>query len=297
MLITMPKSLKKPVGIAPLAIVVIIGALIAAGIGGFFLLKRQGIITTPKVSLFPSATEKDFDFIADPILRKHLAAQSNQRSYRTKTYSSGADLNLTNEYQFKGENLNTREIQLNPSGKEIKHKIQIADTIYIKDFTDNKWWKQTITPEVQEEVPKEEKPEEPVDFKAEYSKPDLQFKSLGKEACDNLMCYKYEQLTGGSEEMAFKRIFWFDDKKFLLRKEETTVGEFTVSSQYSYDVNIIPPSPTKDVPEGRSIFEYENTPLTPSTPVQNYPVPNYQAPTDFPNPEDSNPPPDSEIGY
>lgn len=257
---------KIQVGFAPIILIAVIAA--AAIIGGFFLL-RQGKISLPLPGvsqIVPRVTEKDFEFIEDANLRKHFVAQANQTTYRSKNYENAAGLVFVTEVQIKKEFFNTREIEYEPvgnepMGKETKHKIEIGNTIYVKDYSDGKWWKQTITPEEEKKIPEEEKPAEPLDFKAEYSKPDLKFKFLGKEACGpsagGLTCFKYEQLTGGPEEMAFKRIFWFDDKKYLLRKEESTVGEFKVAIEYSYDnINITAPSPTKDVPEGKSIYDY-----------------------------------------
>ncbi len=242
---------QKAQGIAALVIVVVIGVVAA---GAAFFLYKQGAINIPLPGVAMRATEKDFDFIEDATLRKHMVAQANQTSYRTKSYSEAADLTFISEVQIKGENFNTRDIEMTPDGKETKHKIEIGETVYVKDMSDNAWWKQTIKPE---ELPTEEEEDEPVDYKAEYSKPDLQFKALGKEACGNLTCYKYQQLTGGPEGMGFTRIFWFDERKFLLRRDEVSVGEFKTIVEHSYDkINITPPSPTKDVAGGKSIYDY-----------------------------------------
>lgn len=236
--------------------ILLILVAIAAVVGiGYYVLAQQGLLSVPGVSLTPRATEKDFAFIEDATLRKHFVAQANKTDYRTKTVSPGLGLALTNEAQIRGESFKAREIE-NDGTKEIKHMITIDDTIYLKDYSDNKWWKQTIKPE---EVTEEEKPEEPTDFKEEYSKPNISYKSLGKEACgpsaEGLTCFRYEQTLPENPEM--KRIFWFDDKNYLLRKDQSGYGEFITTIEYSYDgINIQAPSPTKDVPEGKSIYEY-----------------------------------------
>ncbi len=253
----------------PLIIIVAIVAL--AGIG-YFLYSQGKLSFLPSLPGVTRVTEADFEFIEDATLRKHMVAQANKTAYRTKTYSDGADLYFTTEVQIKGEEFNTRDIESTPDGKETKHKIVIGNTTYVKDYSDNKWWKETVTPE---ELPEEETSDEPIDYKEEYSQPDLKFKALGKEACGNLTCFKYEQLNGGQEGMAFKRIFWFDDREYLLRKDQVTVGEFTNSIDYSYDnINIIAPSPTKDVPAGKSIYDYYYGTETPAyTPQQQYTAP------------------------
>lgn len=61
-----------------------------------------------------------------------------------------------------------------------------------------------------------------------------QFKKIGQEKCGNLVCYKYEQTDGQA-----KRIFWFDTKSYLLRKDMFAFGEFTSENTYTYDnINI-----------------------------------------------------------
>lgn len=255
---TFSKSLPRRAGnVAPL---VIIAVLAAVAIGGYFLLqKNKGTTGLPNIPGLtqnaPRATEKDFEFIEDPTLRKHFATQANQAAYRTETASPGSGLTHINEVQIKGDSSNSREIQSDGS-KEIKHTITIGDTIYLKDYADGKWWKQTLKyEEVTEEEP--EDIEEPKDFKEEYSKPDITYKSLGKEACGSLTCFKYEMFDPQNPEI--KRTFWFDDKDYLLRKEQGGFGEFIATTEYSYDgINITAPSPTKDVPEGKSIYEYQN---------------------------------------
>lgn len=288
-------------GFSPIIIIVVV---VVIAIGGVLLLSKGSIPGGPVLpGLTQRATEADFAFIEDENLRKHFVAQSNQTTYRTKTYSDAADLTFVMEIEVKGESFNTRDVEYQPADQETRHKIQLGDAIYVKDYSDNKWWKQTLEP-LPEETPPQDLPEEeePKDFKEEYSQPDLEFKFLGKEACgpsagSGLTCFKYEQLNGGPEEMAFNRIFWFDDQKYLLRKEETTVGEFGTSVEYSYDgINLVPPSPTKDVPTGKSIYDYyygygdnQAIPAYGQMPeVPDYEIPEVPTdyPTDFPMPED-----------
>jgi len=247
-------------GIAHIALIIVVIVVAIAGIA-FFVLKGPGgsSIGTTGLGLTQRATEADFSFIEDTNLRKHFVAQANQTKYRTKTYSEAADITFINEVEIKSEEFNTRDIEQNSSGQETKHKIQLGDTTYVKDYSDNAWWKQTITPEELPEVEFEEDTE-PIDYKEEYSNTGLEFNFLGNEACGpstGLNCFKYEQTTGGPEGMAFSRIFWFDEKDFLLRKEQSTVGEFGASIEYSYDnINITPPSPVKDVPAGGNVYDY-----------------------------------------
>ena len=264
-------------------ILLIVAVVTAITIGGYFLLQK-GSLPKPSIpiggapTLIEKASEKDFEFVEDPTLRKHFATQANQTTYSTKSTSPGSGLKLVNEVQTKSDSLNSSEIQ-NDGAKEIKHQITIGDTIYLKDYSDNKWWKQTIKPEKQKEEKEKTNQEKPKDFKEEYSKPNIVYKSLGKEACGpsakELTCFKYEmQLDPANPEV--KRTFWFDDKDYLLRKDQGGFGEFIATVEYSYDgINITAPSPTKDVPEGKNIYEYQS--FGPNTPTPAIPE-TYQTP-------------------
>lgn len=253
-------------------IIIGIVIIVAVAAGGYFFLQKNNQATPLPIpgleqTILPKATEKDFDFTQDPILKKHLVAQANKSSYRTKTVSPGSGLTTVNEIQITGTSFKSREIE-SDGLKERKHIIIIGDTTYLKDYSDGKWWKQTLKPEETKE--EEEAPEKPKDFKEEYTKPNLTFKSLGKEACGNLNCYKYEQTMPETPDV--KRVFWFDDKEYLLRKEQGGYGEFIVTVEYSYaGIDIKAPSPIKDVPAGKNIYDY----LSPQT---NFPVPDTNLP-------------------
>lgn len=277
---------KRQKGAAHLILIVaVIGAAIAAV--GFFALKKGGLpVSTPTIpGVTQKATEADFSFIEDPLVRKHYTAQENVESYRTKTNTPPlqgvkAIVNYT-EVQKSGENLNRYDWQ-EVDGKKEAEIITIGDTVYVKDYSDNSWWKQVFKPEeLEEEESNELTPEDPVDT---VNLPKITHTKLGEEACGNLFCYKYEERL---KDMAQSRIIWFGKNDFLLRKDEMAVGGVKVSNEYSYDdINIKPPSPTKDVPEGKSIYDYLSYPSQ-QMPVQtSYPT-SGEGPEEF-NPEDYN---------
>ena len=289
---SMPSSSLKR-GISPIIIIVIVAVLL----GGGFLLVRSGRlpVSVPGVSQFAArVTEKDFPNITDPILRKHFVAQTNVNAVRTVTMSSGKGTKDTTEHQIKGNDFRYR-MKEEDGSKEISHQIIIGDTTYLKDYSDNKWWKQTAKPEASPT----ETPETPEDLKEELAMEDPSlYKNLGTEACGSLTCYKYEQTF---KDFPGKRTFWFDNKQYLLRKEESGYGEFTTKVEYSYDgISISAPSPTKDVPEGKSIYDYMYSGS--QAPSYNVPTSNPQVtlPPDITMPPDiTEPPADSggDTGY
>lgn len=240
--------------------VIAILLIILGGGGYFFLSKSSGSLPFTLGNSLPKASEKDFEFVADPLVRKHFVAQANQTSFRTKSLSSGrGEGTMVSEVQMKGDKFNFRTVTEDKNGKEISQMIMMGDTTYVKDYKDNKWWKEvakpgpTSTPTNKEIIPT------PESFKDELlKKKTVQYKQLGTEACGlasgGLTCYKYQEIDPENKEAT--RIFWFDNSKYLLRKEEVGFGEFKTTSEYSYDNIVInAPSPTKDVPEGKSVYE------------------------------------------
>lgn len=137
-------------------------------------------------------------------------------------------------------------------GKEIASTVRIGNTIYDKDYTDGRWYKNEVQPSknlrdpnnpnqkitIHDALTGEEKP-----WKREY-------KFLNMEICDsNLRCYKYQVLDNSFPDTLMYD--WFDESEFLLRK--TLIGEKDGSEsidEYSYTVvNINEPSPLKPVDE------------------------------------------------
>lgn len=201
-------------------------------------------------------TEAELSGITDPLVRRHLVAQANARAYRINSKSSGRGEPVTiTEVQVVGNEIKFHTTT-ESNGKATQEMIMIGDTTYIKDFTDNKWWKQVAKIEANET---EKAPFEVPDIneiKEEFTKKQgaFEYKQLGTESCDNLTCYKYQETSSGREEGV--RTFWFDNQDFLLRKEENTFGEFISTNVYSYNnIDISVPSPIKEVPTGKSIYE------------------------------------------
>lgn len=237
--------------VLPIIIIVII-LIIAAG--AFFVLKNS---SSPLAGILPTTqrvTEKDFPDVTDPILKKYFVAQANVTAFRSKVNAFENVVNYS-ETKLNGNNFNYRSWE-DKNGKISSELISIGNTTYVKDYSDNKWWKQTIKPtEVKEN--KQTSESKPVDFKDEYTKDQkLVYKSLGEETCPNvpnLTCYKYEQSDTQST-------IWFDKNEYLLRREASGIGNEKMIVDFEYDnISVSVPSPTKDVPEGKNIYEYLNS--------------------------------------
>lgn len=238
-------------------ILVVIAVAVLAG--GYFLYTSRGAgipIISSIIPATPRATEKDFEFIKDSLVRKNFTAQANQTTFRVKTLSSGRgeDVSIT-EAAINGDKVSFRSKSQNAKGEDITDMILIDDVTYVKDFKDGKWWRE-VAKKVEGPTPTSAI-DEPDDFKTEMLKKKdklIEYKQLGTEKCADLTCYKYQEIDPENTEGS--RIFWFDNQQFLLRKEEYSFGEFTTTNEYSYnDISISVPSPVKDVPEGKSIYE------------------------------------------
>jgi len=260
-------SVKKYYGkFSPLLIIVLVVVVAILGGVGYFLFGKGGTGGSPLGSkggsmMTQKAKESDFAYIDDELLRKHMAAQANATKFKVISKSSGYGGSTTMIYDMDGDTVKYRTTS---SGEGMESDmIVIEDTTYIKDFKDGKWWKQTQKPgEVNDEI--ESKMEEYVANDAEEEEAEFvktKYNNLGKEACGDLTCYKYEQLDpNDGTESAGKRLFWFDTDDYLLRKDLSEYGEFSSESEYFYeDVSVEKPSPTKDVPEGKNIYEYMMT--------------------------------------
>lgn len=250
--------------LSPVLIILIVLAVV--GGGGYFLIqsgKLSGPASSlPGASLFiPKATEKDFAFIEDPLIRKHFAAQANVTAFRSRSHDLIAQAGSYNVFEVQAQGDDAAFYNWHEDdGKKNGELISIGNTTYVKDYKDGAWWKQTLKPE---EKPKneDEGAREPQNFEEEYKEDrKLTYQKLGEEACgpstgSGLTCYKYKEVDPKNPEAS--RIFWFDKGKFLLRREESGFGEWRAAIEYSYDgINIRVPSPTKEVPEGKNIYEY-----------------------------------------
>lgn len=203
-------------------------------------------------------SEQDLMGISDPLVRKHFVAQANARAYKIVTSSGETKEVSTTQIQIQGDQVKFYT-KMGVAGMNTE-MIVIGDTTYVKDQKDNSWWKQVVKPESQESNQASLKVPKLDELKAEFTKKQegVGFKQLATESCpgsSSLTCYKYEETDG--EDKSQKRVFWFDNRDFLLRQDEYTTGKTTTTNVYTYDnIVISEPSPTKEVKEGDNIFMY-----------------------------------------
>lgn len=217
--------IKNQEGFAPL--VMLVGALVATTIfgGSFFLTRNSQLLNTSHKVKTDSSQIED---ISDPILKKHFLAFSNQKQYRVKTTSSQnkgfmiLDVNKDN-----GLNYHSFE---NDGNTIVSESIYVNNNLYQKGITDNTWIKQKDLQETEDTI------------NNLYNNL-FTYTNLGTQTCGKLTCFIYEE----SSDTQTKRVFLFDDKDFLLQKEEFIFGEYKTTNEYSYTpVSIPQPFPVKE---------------------------------------------------
>lgn len=148
------------------------------------------------------------------------------------------------------------------SGGEFAFEIiSIGNTTYTK--AGNVWYKQTVkNPE--DDVTANAKVEfkEPADSKDDStSKSKVVYKSLGKEPCGSLTCFKYEVVDPDNKET--KEFIWFDDKDYLLRKTVSEYSDRKSEATYEYgNVTVKEPSPVKELAPNQYIAPGQTEPQT-----------------------------------
>lgn len=262
-------STKKGPALPIVFLLITVGIVVA---GGYFIYTKvlnknisslteqaSGLGSMVGDAMMPKLTENDFKDIEDPLIRKHLAKQFSQTKMMITSSSDGLDDNsktvVTTDYRSE-KDYRMQMVQM-MGGKETQNMITIGDTTYLKDQADGKWWMQKAEElkSEQSELTKLADTFSPKDIQEEVMEKNITtYKSLGQEACGNLTCHKYEEVLSGQDGSS--RIFWFDTRDLLLRKEQTGYGEYTTVTEYSYDnITVTAPSPTKEVPEGKSIYD------------------------------------------
>jgi len=142
--------------------------------------------------------------------------------------------------------------------------VGIGDTLYTKDNSDGKWWKQTIDPNIN------------TDHKSAYNynfgdpskasdqpaASDPQYKKLGTEACGSKTCFKYQvidPIVPGDTQY-----IWFDNKDYQLQHLRTESKDGAINEQVFVYSNaaVSAPSPTKDLPANTYIVPGQSQPQT-----------------------------------
>lgn len=243
----LPKSEK---GFAPIAIVAVVAVVILAGAGYFFMSKSGNAPQIPGAPSLGGLTLNPNCEYNDPDLCKFVNNWKETKDFSAKSaMTSKQGPKVDSLYEMSGKD--KVHMVMSEGGKENWNTITIGDTTYTKDFSDNKWWKQTVK---KEELKEKLGDDFDFDFSESTEEADkTEYKKEGKEACGNMQCFKYQIVESGSSDT--KQYLWFDDREYMMRKMRVEDNEGNITeSEFAYTgVNISAPSPTKEAKEGQII--------------------------------------------
>ncbi len=216
--------------------------ILIVGVGGYLLVTRGKDLALPFVSNLVAESQCKNE---DKNVCKYLFSWLTAQEYAVKTTSKIGGMKV--ETLLETSTGGSSHYETWEGGKETSNMIVIGSTTYIKDYSDNKWWKQTSTDTADE--PTSTKDFAPIINNMEKGgefKDNNTYRFIAKEPCEKLTCFKYQVISeaAGNDVEIF---VWFDDKKFLTRKQTTKTPDGSVSeSVYTYGkVEIKEPSPVK----------------------------------------------------
>lgn len=248
-------------GIAHLALVLALVLVLAVGGVGYYVYSKDKkdkdlTGTTAANSEIENTCKELYD---DKDLCKFSASYSGKGPYKATyamTDKDGQTSTMIMELDSKGNSSTVTK----DGDTEVAAFISLDGDTYIKDLTDGSW---TKYPKSESDTSVSSEPTDDLKIDTtEKDKPEDQritYKKLGKEACGNATCFKYQIIDPAST--GDESIIWFGDKDYQLRKwsfksgedGSTSVGEFEYTS-----VTISAPSPVKDAPSVPSAAELQN---------------------------------------
>lgn len=246
------KLQKNEQGLALPLILLVVVLLAAVGGAGYFVYSKNSEKkdSTNGQSVSNKAVEEECKKeIDDKDFCKFASSFSLDESFKsviTTTSPEGTNV-IAMETDGNG---GTRSVT-STNGQVVGEFIGTKEATYIKDLSDGYWTKYSM--DISDEATDIPSDDLDFDFDEDETTPDnTQYKSLGKEACGNLTCFKYQIIdpTNPSDES----YVWFDDDDYKLRRWQFKNSEGTSEITYEYtSVTITEPSPLKDAPSVEGI--------------------------------------------
>ena len=250
-------------GFAPILVVALV-VVVIAGVAGYIFMSNKGESALPKVNIPGVKTAlnskcKFNDAELCKYINKGMAQDMSKLNYTIKTTSTDPEGKISNG-EMKMDNKGNSQIVSSEKGKETSNIIVMGNITYMKDFTDNKWFKMENESEDGQEMGDMPNMES---IKEEFEKQqeNIEYKKIGKEACGTLTCFKYQIIDPTLTDTT--QYIYFDDREYLMRKMSTKD-----QSGYSYEmifeygpVTITAPSPVKEMPSYDSALPESSEPM------------------------------------
>jgi outer membrane lipoprotein-sorting protein len=242
-------------GLAHLALIILV--VVVLGVIGFvgYTVMNKNKKTTPSLAgtALTKAAKDDCEKKNDKNICKFFTSWKASTKYRmTATDPSGAK----SVYEADGN-----KSHIVTTGETSFEVITIDKTTYTK--AGSVWYKQTIKQPDQDVASnyKEDFKEPADDSSAKPTEDKTVYKSLGKEACGKLTCFKYEIVDPSAADE--KQYIWFDDKDFQLRRSRTENKDGVSEQTFEYsNVTINTPSPVKELGPNQYIMPGQSEPAT-----------------------------------
>ncbi len=229
--------------------IVVVLVLVAAigGVGYYVSTKNKGSSGKSAVSKELAASTKALDDACNKSLNdkdfcKFASNWSELTNYKSIISTSSPE--GTTIMTAETENSDKSRVVTKTNEKETASYIIIGKDFYTKDEADGAWTKFTddsITKPVTNNIKDDVKVSD-ITNEAETSK--IKYKKIGKEACQNLTCYKYQIID--SADLKTEQFVWFDTKDFLLRRTTTKSADGSMDMVLSYgNVKVSAPTPVK----------------------------------------------------
>lgn len=141
---------------------------------------------------------------------------------------------------------NNSSLVTTEDGAQTGAYISLNKAVYNKDLGTGTWTKFSTATDTAA-TPTETKPADNIDFNTSdlTENNTISYKKIGKEACGNLSCYKYQVVD--SQNPGTTQYIWFDTKDYVMRHWYSKDSANTTDMVITYrSVNIKEPSPVKE---------------------------------------------------
>jgi len=240
--------------LSPVLIVVIVIVIGVIGFAGYSVYnnKKKDQSTTSNATISKEVKEEVnaacIKEVNDKDLCKFLSNWENSKTYKATIVSTDAQ-GQKNVMKLEADGDNTSSTVLD-NDKETSAYISLNKVYYMKDEEKGVWYKMpsTQTPAATETNPVSKLSNETKEPEtAGETKNTTTYKKIGKEACGNKTCFKY-QIIDTSDSETVESYVWFSDSDYKLVRWSTKSKDGSTSdSNFSYDkVTIVAPTPVQD---------------------------------------------------
>lgn len=246
-------------GIAHLGIILAVVGVVTIGglIAWRYLGATSSTSTNDSIAQQLASAKCEYD---DKDLCKFFVSWKAHTQYKMVSSTTDKSTGETSIMTYEIDGDNTHSIMTGAYASEI---ISIGKNTTYTKAANGTWWKQTTqetTPTDVDNSTPDVDFEEPADSDApEATQPT--YKSLGKEACDSLTCFKYQVVYPDNTEQT--EFLWFDDKSYQLRHTVNEDASSKSDTKFSYDnVTVKAPSNFKELGPNQYLMPGENEPTT-----------------------------------